>query len=258
MKLHAETRGRGPGLVLLHGWGMSSAVWEGLPADLALGHRLTLVELPGHGASPMDPSWTGLRDWARACLDVAPEGAVWVAWSLGGLVALEAALNAPERISGLVQVTATPRFVQDADWPAALAAGTLDRFHDGLLSDPAGTLQRFLALQVRGGDAARETLRTLRRELAGRPEPAERALASGLDLLRDCDLRGRLPGLECPSLWLFGERDTLVPAAAAEGIAGLLPAARVHVVAGAAHAPFLSHPSETVAEMLSFLWELKE
>jgi len=255
--LYSETRGQGPDLVLLHGWGMNAAVWQGLPADLALGHRLTAIELPGHGGSPFDPTWQGLDDWVEACLGVAPVRATWVGWSLGGLVALAVARHAPERLAGLVAMTATPRFVQADDWPAAMAAETLVHFHDGLLADPSGTLERFLALQVRGGEAARETLRLLRRELAARPAPNPVALANGLDLLRGSDLRPGLGDLPCPSLWLFGARDTLVPAAVSADIASLLPEARIQVIAGAAHAPFLSHPRETTAVLLSFLWELE-
>jgi pimeloyl-[acyl-carrier protein] methyl ester esterase len=191
---------------------------------------------------------------------------------------------APERVTALVLVTATPRFVQAPDWPAAMPGATLDRFHDGLLADPPGTLHRFLALQVKGSDAARETLRLLRAELAQRPPPAPAALAVGLDLLRDGDLRARLPRLACPSLWLFGERDTLVPAAAAQGAAALLSGApqtpaeeaspppgeglgrgrskqargKFAVIPRAAHAPFLSHPRETSAAILSFLSEIEQ
>jgi len=255
--LYQESRGQGPDLVLLHGWGMNAAVWRGLPADLALGHRLRAIELPGHGASPWDPAWQGLDDWAEACLAVAPARACWIGWSLGGLVALAAARLAPGHLSGLILLTATPRFAQTPDWPAAMPPATLARFHDDLLGDPAGTLQRFLALQVKGSDAARETLRQLRQELGERPAPDPGALALGLDLLRDADLRAGLAELACPSLWLFGERDTLVPAAAASQVASLLPEARVQVIPGAAHAPFLSHPAATTAALLSFLWELE-
>jgi pimeloyl-[acyl-carrier protein] methyl ester esterase len=199
LNLYRETRGQGPDLVLLHGWGMNAAVWRGLPADLALGHRLTAIELPGHGGSPFDPAWPGLADWADACLAAAPDRAVWLGWSLGGLVALAAARRAPERLAGLVLMTATPRFVQASDWPAAMAPATLARFHDGLLADPAGTLERFLALQVRGSEAARDTLRLLKRELAERPAPDPVALALGLDLLRDSDLRPLLRILTAPA-----------------------------------------------------------
>ncbi len=256
MSLYADCRGAGPDLVLLHGWGMNAAVWDGLPAALTADRRVWRLELPGHGESPLELLHDSRAAWADACLDAAPGRAVWLGWSLGGLIALEAALRAPERIAALVLVTATPRFVSAPDWPAAMDAKTLARFHDELLADPAGTLDRFLALQVRGGDAARDCLRTLRREVSWRPAPNPAALEMGLDLLRDSDLRERIGACACPTLWIFGQRDTLVPFAASEGIAQLLPGARQRLVAGAAHAPFLSHREETWAEIANFLREV--
>jgi len=236
---------------------MNAAVWEGLPASLTDGRRQWRIELPGHGASPSEPHHDSRAAWADACLGQVPERAVWIGWSLGGLIALEVALKAPERFRVLILLTATPRFVRVPDWPAATDADVLARFHDGLLADPTGTLERFLALQVMGSEAARDNLRTLRRELAHRPEPVPAALALGLDLLRDTDLRGRIGALACPTLWLFGRRDTLVPAATGEGIARLLPQARRRrVIAGAAHAPFLSHPQETGEAIAGFLREV--
>lgn len=250
------TPGETCGLVLVHGWGMNAAVWEGLPTSLSNGRRLWRIELPGHGASPFEPHHDHCEAWADACLEQAPERAVWIGWSLGGLIALEAALRTPKRIRALVLLTASPRFVCVLDWPTAMDAQVLARFHAELRADPAGTLQRFLALQVKGSEAARDTLRTLRRELAQRPEPVPAALAVGLDLLRDTDLRDRIGTLACPTLWLFGQRDTLVPAAASENIARLLPQARRRVIAGAAHAPFLSHPQETGGTIADFLREV--
>lgn len=248
-------------LVLIHGWGMNSAVWEALPEPLTAGLHLHPIELPGHGGRPLAPPCDGgvvtLESWADACLDSAPEQAVWLGWSLGGLVTLAAALHAathsPGRIRGLILMTATPRFVCAPDWPSAMPPETLAQFHDGLLADPTGTLSRFLALQVRGSDQAWETLRRLRQKLATRPSPDPAALALGLDLLREQDLRPALPRLGIPSLWLFGSHDTLVPAAVATRIEGLLPGAKTRVIPGAAHAPFLSHPAETGELIGAFL-----
>ena len=256
MSLYFEQAGAGPDLVLLHGWGMNAAVWEGLVEAVTNGRCVTRVELPGHGASRLEPHQDSLTAWADACLDAAPERAVWLGWSLGGLVALEAALRAPQRVAGLILLTATPRFVQGPDWPSATPAGTFTGFRDALLADPGATLDRFLALQVRGSDAARDTLRTLRRELAHRPAPDTAALSLGLKLLRETDLRDRLGALACPTLWLFGERDTLVPMTAADSIAALLPAAQREIIPGAGHAPFLSHPHVTGARLAHYLAEV--
>ena len=242
-------------LVMLHGWGMNAAVWDACPADTWNGLNQHRIDLPGHGHSPFPPVLDSLWTWADACLDVAPEQAVWLGWSLGGLVALAAALRAPKRVTGLVLLTATPRFVRAADWPPAMPETTLDQFHQELAADPAATLARFLALQLRGSDSAREVLRTLREILAGQPAPNPAALSLGLDLLRDADLRGRLPDLRCPALWLFGDHDALVPSKVAERIEILMPGARTQVIAGAAHAPHLSHPVETARAIRSFLAE---
>lgn len=256
MSLSVLRQGSGSELVLLHGWGMNAAVWEVLPAVLTAAWRQWRLELPGHGASPFEPRHDGLESWTDACLAAAPERAVWIGWSLGGLIALEAALKAPERVRALILLTATPRFIRAPDWPAAVEIGTLAQFHAALLADPAGTLDRFLALQVRGSKSARDNLRTLRRELAQRPAPLPAALALGLDLLRNTDLREGIGALACPTLWLFGGRDTLVPAAMSADIARLLPRAHCQVIEGAAHAPFLSHPEATGMALAHFLQEI--
>jgi len=245
-----------PDLVLLYGWGMNSAVWSGLPPALTARLRAHPIDLPGHGGRDLDEARPALADWADACLQQAPERAVWLGWSLGGLVALRAALQAPHRVQALILMATTPRFVQAMDWRVAMPEQTFAQFNAALLDDPAATLERFLALQVRGSSEARGTLRTLRAGLERFPPPQRSALATGLDLLCGEDLRGPLPDLRVPSLWLFGERDTLVPAAVAERIGVLLPQARTHVIAGAAHAPFLSHADAVVAEIAAFLDEI--
>jgi len=240
-------------LVLLHGWGMNSAVWNGVPEPTWNGLTQHRLDLPGHGESPFPTGRDSLWGWAEACLDSAPECAVWVGWSLGGLIALAAALLAPKRVAGLILLTATPRFTQANDWTPAMPEATLVRFHDGLLADPSGTLNRFLTLQMRGSDRVHATLRVLKQELAARPEPKPAALALGLDLLREEDLRPQLPDIRCPTLWLFGQNDTLVPARVAERIERLMSAAQTETIAGAAHAPHLSHPQETGQTIRTFL-----
>ncbi len=256
MSLVVERRGQGADFVLLHGWGMNTGVWEGLPPTLEGRGRQHRIALPGHGGSPLDLDRPVLAAWAEACLAMAPPRAIWVGWSLGGLLSLAAALRAPERLCGLILITTTPRFTRARDWPLAMPVGTLDQFQGHMVADPIGTLDRFLALQVRGSEAALATLRRLHAEVGRHPPADPRALAHGLQLLRESDLRAQLGGIRCPSLWLFGSRDNLVPAPLGERVAELLPSARIHTIAGAGHAPFVSHPEEFAVAMESFLTEV--
>ena len=252
MKLYCETIGNGPDLVLLHGWGMNTAVWSGIRERLAEHYRVTLIELPGHGASEYDADSRSLGAWAEAVLATAPEQAVWVGWSLGGAIAQWIALNRSERISKLVVVTGTPRFVAADAWHG-LDESVLRQFATSLAGDHQQTLARFLSLQVQGGSDARQTLRRLRQEINARPAPDPAALENGLELLLTVDLRQSLPGLSRPSLWLLGERDTLVPAKLADDLVQLIPNAVIHVLPRCAHAPFLSHRDESLGLLQQFI-----
>jgi pimeloyl-[acyl-carrier protein] methyl ester esterase len=237
---------------MLHGWGKHSAIWIGFAERLAEHYRLCLLDLPGHGNSPYggerDPA-----DWARACLEVAPQKAVWLGWSLGAQVAIQAALEQPHRVTGVMGLCGTPRFVQAHDWPHAMTLEALQQFVTASRQDHRKTLERFLALQVRGGDDSLETLRVLRERLRIKPEAQPAALDAGLELLKTLDLRKRLCALGCPTAWLFGERDTLVPAAVTISLGELLPQPQTRVIPGSAHAPFLSHPTETLDHLCSLL-----
>ena len=245
MSLYYQQLGSGPALVLLHGWGMNAAVWEPLLPGLARQCHLTIIELPGHGASEVAVN-ADLDDWARQCLAVAPPSAHWLGWSLGGQVAIQAALGSPQRVSGLSLLAATPCFVQADDWDCAMPLKTFHAFADALGADANATLLRFLGLQVKGADHARETLKLLRAEIAQRPTVTVEGLQQGLDLLLNNDLRAELSALTCPTHWLFGTRDTLVPPAMAERLVDYLPSAQYEAISGAGHAPFLSHPQESL------------
>ena len=176
-------------------------------------------------------------------------------WSLGGQIALRWAIRHPQQINRLVLVATTPCFVQRPNWPCAMAAETLTEFSVALQEDFAQTLRRFVTLQMRGSDRERELLADLRQRLFDRGEPDVAALQGGLEILRNTDLRAQLSQITQATLVISGERDMLTPLPAAKYLAQNLPAARLVKIAGAAHAPFLSHPDSFIEHVTDFMHE---
>lgn len=249
--LHSRCVGRGPDLVLLHGWGMHAGIWMPIVELLAAQFRLHLIDLPGHGSSaPLEPFT--LDTVCDALIQVVPERAHWLGWSLGGMLALEFAARNPQRVERLILMASNPCFVATDDWPHGMAGNVLEGFAQDLLLDHQATLNRFLGLIARGS-SDKSVLRELRRAVSAARPPAESALRGGLTILRDVDLRSRLGAVLMPLLWLAGARDTLVSIAALRHVHEQYPHMQLQEISQAGHAPFISHPQETAAIISEFL-----
>jgi pimeloyl-[acyl-carrier protein] methyl ester esterase len=245
--LHVESAGDGPPLVLLHGWAMHSGLFAPLVPRLIDAYRVHRIDLPGHGHSPTVAPYA--LDTLAAAVDEevsriagTSEPVSVLGWSLGGAVALRWARGSAQRIARLVLVATTPCFVARSDWPYAMAETTLRQFGDELTASYRLTLQRFVTLQVQGSEHARAVLGELRAQLFARGEPSRAALADALTLLAQVDLRAEVGSIRQDAVVITGERDMLAPPAAGEWLARRMPNASFHLIDGAAHAPFLSHP----------------
>ena len=253
MNIFTRTTGEGPELVLLHGWGMNGDVWEGILPSLSKHYRTTIVDLPGHGRSIDCPSDYTLPNLSAALAEIIPQPAHIVGWSLGGMIATQFTLDNPQKVNKLVLVASAPQFVRNESWPDGTDADVLGSFADGLKQSYQKTINRFIAIQAMGSDHAREEQRTLRERVFrhGNPQPA--ALEGGLDILRHANLRPQLAHISCPCQLIVGEYDTLFRRAAAEKTKNLFTNASLSVIAGAGHAPFLSHPDVFLDSLQSFL-----
>ena len=252
MSLQVEVSGHGAPLVLLHGWGMHGGIWGDAAAQLAQSFTVHTVDLPGFGASPALGT-TNLDTLVCALSEHFSEPVHVCGWSLGGQVALHWALREPAKINKLIVVASTPCFAARADWMCAMPVDVLEKFAAELEQDHAATLRRFIALQLRGSENGRELLSTLREKLFSRGEPDKEALRAGLAILRDIDQRGELAAIRQQTLIIAGQHDRLAPPEASRRLAQAMPVARVAQIAGAAHAPFLSHPESFVALIKEFL-----
>lgn len=254
MTLHSDVSGSGPDLVLLHGWGMHAGIWVDLARELAPFFRVHAVDLPGYGGSATCDPYT-LDQVAALLARQMPQHCLVCGWSLGGQVALAWAAIAPQQVARLALIATTPCFTQRSGWPHAVEAGVLRAFAEGLRTDYAGTLKRFLSLQVLGDAQAKQVALRLKDSLSARDEPDRGALGQGLEILLNADLRDRLSSIAQPTLVVQGDRDTLTPLAAGEYLSRSLPNARLIRLRGAAHAPFVSDAQGTGALLKRFFDE---
>lgn len=253
-ELFIQTHGHGhTHLVLIHGWAMHGGVFE--PLIAALEHRCTLhvVDLPGHGRSrdsdlPLEPAVCA-RAIAEATLP-----AVWLGWSMGGLIALTGALEQTNSVRALAMLSSSPCFVRGPDWPHGMESDVFEQFSSDLDRDYTTTLERFLALEAMGSEHAREDIRRLRKVVFAHGEPDKRILQQGLALLDHGDLRARLADLHQPSVWIAGGRDRLVPPAAMAWAAEQCEG-DYHCIRRAGHAAFIGFADTVTAALAPLLDE---
>lgn len=244
--------GRRRPLVCLHGWSLSSAVFAGLVEGLGRDRRVLLPDLRGHGARAGVPAAPFDLDDLAADLAAHLEAedvrdGVLLGWSLGAQVALAALPRVRRRLSALVLVSGTPRFTSGEGWPHGLAAQAVEVLALRVRRDPARALARFFEAMFVDGEldpAASARAGALR---AAIPPPDPAAAAAGLEILLRADLRAALPAVALPTLVVHGERDPICPAGAARALAAAIPGARLALLPGAGHAPFLSRPAEARA-----------
>lgn len=231
--LYAEVWGEGNDLVLLHGWVVcSSDVWQDLIKSLVKKFRVTVIDLPGFGRSPLLNKNYDLQTIAEQILEVAPKKAIWLGWSLGGLIAMWIASNKPERVSHLITVACTPRFIEDKDWPGLPNKLLL---HFRLMREIVYSYQKtftHIEYRVLSIYCAKRLLRygLLRFTV----------FKKSFNLMRTADLREHCLKITCPMLKILGDLDFLIPKTAVSAIQGVLPNAKIAIMEGCSHAPFLS------------------
>ncbi len=252
MSCFIEIMGQGKPLVLLHGWAMNSAVWERVVKRLSASYRLFLVDLPGMGQSRAVYPYH-LHSLAEAVAEEIPGVSTILGWSLGGLIAQQIALNQPDRVEKLILVGTNPCFVSKPEWPQGIAARHFEQFNQRFEQDFNATLLNFLTLQCMHAKDARATVRQLRTAFAAKPTPTQDNLNQALDILLQTDLREEVGRIFQPTLLIHGDRDTLAPVAAAHWLAMHLQRAQLRVIAGAAHAPFLSHADAFCESVEAFM-----
>jgi len=235
-------------VVLGHSFLCSGEMWAPQLPALTARYRVVNVDYRGHGGSSRPPRAFGLYDLVDDVLavldELSIERAAWVGLSIGGMVALRAALAAPERVAGLVlldtSAEAERRRKRAKHRALALGARLL-----GMRPLLPAVLPLFF------GRTTLETRPDLVAAWAARFEAMDHvAISRTLTALnrRDSVLED-LGRIRVPTAVVVGEEDLSLPPAVSRRIAAAIPGAELTVVPGAGHLANLEQP-ERVTELL--------
>ncbi|WP_304525404.1 alpha/beta fold hydrolase [Halomonas sp. I5-271120] len=233
-------------LVLLSGWGIDARIWQPLVASLPADINVTTPDWPGYGIRQDAGTPKDLATLAKTMADDLPQDALWVGWSLGGLLATSLLKHLPAP-QALVLLGMRERFTSLDEARGGVTPAALAAFHDAFQQDALATWRHFLRWQLSGEPRPRHAHRQLQALIGNAPPATPASLGAGLDWLERLDNTEICASPPCPILTVTGERDPLTATAT--------PASAHHVarpIDQAGHCPQLSQP-EILADRLAAL-----
>lgn len=243
--LHHEVSGRGEPVVLLHGQGGRVDAWELQVAALASRYRVVGLDLRGHGRSPVPPgpyTMTALAADVAATIRGLGLGACHVVGhSLGGMVALQLALDAPALVRSLAVVNATA--FGDGSRLRSFAVRAFVRLR-GMAAFARANASLHLPEPEQG--ALRERLIAT---MGACPADGYLACQPAVDRF---DVRARLGEIACPVLVVHSALD-VIPLADKRTIADGVPRGRLVTIEGSRHVVLWDRPAALAAALLEFL-----
>ncbi|HTW39394.1 MAG TPA: alpha/beta fold hydrolase [Thermoplasmata archaeon] len=249
--LHAREEGTGPAVVLLHGVGLSHAIWNKMVPALSQEFRVIAPDLRGHGATPgPDGSHYTLAELEGDVLKLLDDHGIDTAYlvglSGGALLALRLTLDHPERVRGLVMVcgsayvdTHTRSIVQR--WIDTYRDEGVDAFGLRLLKDLY--YPDWIEAHLDFADLVRESVK---HQDFG---PAEKWNAG----LSRFDEKARIPSIRLPTLIVQAMDDQVVDASHGRILRQSIPGAQIRILPETGHMVPLERPAEAVESISGFV-----
>lgn len=248
-KIHySDSGGRGPVVVLSHGFLMDLTMFDAQVSALSDKFRVITWDERGFGDTEYDGKpftyWDSANDCLALMTHLGIDTAVLGGMSQGGFLSLRAALTAPERVKALVLIDTAA----DNDGPETLAAyrGMVDAWvTHGPVDDLANVIANIIIANPTENAKWIARWKARPKELMTHP--------SGCLLDRD-DITSRIGEISCPALIIHGTNDTAISADRAEALRkGLRNAQDIVWVEGATHAANLTHPHIVNPPLRAFL-----
>ena len=226
--------------MLLHGWGVTNTVWEGLAEDLNSLYDIATPCLYSLARKTKDYSFQSM---AMQLNETMTHDCVVIAWSMGGLLAMRLA-ELTDKIKAIIFIASPPCFVNKEGWKNTIDGKTIIDLQRKLSSNPVAALEYFMGLIAHGEVSAKNMIRTIRKHIANEKNSA--ILSCWLTELLNHDQRNKFAALNIPTQIILGEYDILVCSQIEKQIKQLKPDTQCAVMKNCGHAPFVSQPEEIV------------
>jgi 3-carboxy-cis,cis-muconate cycloisomerase/3-oxoadipate enol-lactonase len=238
---------RAPVLVLANSMGTTMAMWDDQLSDLGRHLRVLCYDHRGHGASEVPPGPYRIEQLAADLLglldDLELERVSFCGLSLGGMVGMWLAANAPDRIDRLA-LCCTSAKVDPGPYLERAAKVRAS----GTVSVADEVVERWFTPAFR--EAAP---RTVAKAVAMLAATSDEGYAGCCQAIAAMDLRADLPAISAPTLVIAGADDPATPPPHAEAIVAAIGGARLEVVAGAAHLANIQQPQRVTRLLLDHL-----
>ncbi|MEH0573145.1 alpha/beta fold hydrolase [Streptomyces sp. B21-108] len=242
--LSHEEHGTGPDLMLLHGVGLDRTMWRRCLPALAERHRVTVVDLRGHGASPPAVPGVSLQELAADVAALLNGPAHLVGFSLGALIAQQLAAVRPELTASLTLVSSVAGRSQEA---RAAVARRRERALEDFEASAHAAVERWFSPEwrTREPELARSVLSTLLKN-----DRTSYLACYDVFATADAGLWPRLPDITAPTLAVTGADDPGSTPAMSRLLADRISGGRALIVPGTRHLLPLERPKELIEAIL--------
>jgi 3-oxoadipate enol-lactonase len=241
--------GRGDPVVLVHGLADDHRAWRRVVAPLMLTRRVVLYDLRGHGGSPLGDADGSLAqlgaDLVEVLDDAGLDRAVVAGFSLGGTIAMRAAIDAPDRVAALALVGTSSRVNKAARGWYEERAAMAERDDPELRKTLDGDTEDV----YRNRPEEIEAGLRIRRESTADPRGFANACLA-MASLNDRPLDDELGAIGVPTVIVAGDADQHCPPRASEIIAEKVPGATMQVLEDTGHPLPVERPGEVADAVL--------
>ncbi|MDD4178628.1 MAG: alpha/beta hydrolase [Candidatus Margulisbacteria bacterium] len=211
--------------IFLHGFATTPEVWHNQRPEFA--PKLTFSDINAEARRVV-----GLMGgWVD-------RGAVLIGWSMGGMIAIQVAALAPDKIQALVLVSTTPKFIKSDDYAFGVPVVLLKRLEKRIARE--GT-KAFHDMIFKNGDRVGVEHLTIDE------------VEDELKQLEIVDLRNNLPKIKCPTMIIHGDQDEICLPGAAKYLQKNIENSELVTFSGVGHIPMIERPDEFNAQLERFV-----